>query len=396
MLSFVNFLAESTLNVEKLKHLEHAEDHVINAGKAGFEHAVNTLVGVHSSLTGKKSGTKVTVKYDGAPSIVFGHHPENGKFFVASKSAFNKNPKLNYTPEDVERNHGHAPGLVKKLKEALKHLPKVTPKGKVYQGDMMYGEGDVQETDGKYKFKPNTITYSTAKGSSEGKKIAKAKVGVVVHTEYKGKKLEDMKASFGPSLRSFGSHDDVHIVDPAKGATSAQHDPESIAKFTKNIQAANKLHKGHDYEHIKGINSDDMSTYINSSSTSGHGMTAEGLKAHITTRYNKKIDDVKSDKAKTAKREELASHLAHIDQNKDKFDRTFKIHKHVQEAKHALVSSLANAKLPFEHEIDGKPTGPEGHVAIIDNKPTKLVDRSPSGFAAANRAGGGIKSILNK
>lgn len=396
MLSFFRFITESSLNVEKLKHLEHAEDHVINAGKAGLDHAINTLVGVHSSLTGKKSGTKVTVKYDGAPSIVFGHHPENSKFFVASKSAFNKNPKLNYTPADVEQNHGHAPGLVKKLKEALTHLPKVTPKGKVYQGDMMYGDGDVSATDSHYKFKPNTITYSAKKNSVEGKKIAKAKIGVVVHTEYKGNKLEDMKASFGPNLKSFTNHEDVHVVDPAKGATSANYDPESISKFTKNIQAAKKLDKGHDYEHVKKINSDDMSTYINSSSTAGTKMNAEGLKTHIMTRYNKKIDDVKSDKAKNAKRQDLADNLSHIDQNKDNFDKTFKIHKHIQDAKHALVDSLAKAKLPFEHEIDGKPTGPEGHVAIIDNKPTKLVDRSPSGFAAANRAGGGIKSILNK
>lgn len=396
MLSFSKFIVESSLNVEKLKHLEHAEDHVTNAGAAGFDHAVNTLVGVHNSMLGKKTGTKLTVKYDGAPSIVFGHHPENGKFFVASKSAFNKNPKLNYTEDDVDKNHGHAPGLVKKLKEALQHLPKVAPKGKVYQGDMMYGEGDVSSSDSHHSFKPNTITYSAKKDSEEGKKIAKAKIGVVVHTEYKGNKLEDMKASFAPSLHHFGNHDDVHVIDPAKGALEAPHGAKNIGKFTKNIQAANKFHKNHDYEHIKGINSDDMSTYINSSSTSGQDMSAEGLKAHIQNRYNKKIDDVKSDKAKAAKREELAGHLAHIDQNKQKFDNTFKIHKHVQEAKHALVDSLAKAKLPFKHTINGKPTGPEGHVAVIDNKPTKLVDRSPSGFAAANRAGGGIKSKLNK
>ena len=66
--------------------------------------------------------------------------------FVASKSAFNKNPKINYTHEDIEKNHGHAPGLVSKLKAALDHLPKVTKPGKVYQGDFMYhkDDGDVR------------------------------------------------------------------------------------------------------------------------------------------------------------------------------------------------------------------------------------------------------------
>lgn len=79
-----------------------------------------------------------------SPSIVFGHHPKTGKFFVASKSAFNKNPKINYTEKDIDRNHGHAPGLSSKLKSALKHFPKVTPKKGIYQGDLMYTHEDLK------------------------------------------------------------------------------------------------------------------------------------------------------------------------------------------------------------------------------------------------------------
>ncbi len=66
--------------------------------------------------------------------VAVGTNPENGRFFVATKSAFNKNPKINYTHEDIEKNHGHAPGLVEKLKAALTHLPKSTPKKGVFQG----------------------------------------------------------------------------------------------------------------------------------------------------------------------------------------------------------------------------------------------------------------------
>ena len=113
---------------EKLTHLEHAEDHVLNAGSEGYKHAAKTLNAVHDALHGKRSSASITTKYDGSPSIVFGHHPETGKFFVATKSAFNKTPKINYTPKDVDVNHGHAPGLAAKLKTVLKHLPKVTPK----------------------------------------------------------------------------------------------------------------------------------------------------------------------------------------------------------------------------------------------------------------------------
>ena len=89
-------------NEAKLKHLEHAEDHVIHAGREGFVHAHQNLTDLHDQMKGRKNNTSITTKYDGSPSIVFGHHPENGKFFVGSKSVFNKTPKVNYSHEDIE------------------------------------------------------------------------------------------------------------------------------------------------------------------------------------------------------------------------------------------------------------------------------------------------------
>ncbi len=64
----------------------------------------------------------ISTKFDGSPAIVAGIDPNN-RFFVASKSAFAKNPKINYTEEDIQNNHGHAPGLVEKLTLALRYLP---------------------------------------------------------------------------------------------------------------------------------------------------------------------------------------------------------------------------------------------------------------------------------
>jgi len=218
MMQFNLYLTEAS--EEKLTHLEHAEDHVINDGMEGFAHAYHNLEDVKDQVNGKKNKTKIATKYDGSPSIVFGHHPETGKFFVASKSAFNKDPKLNYTAEDIERNHGHAPGLVQKLKQALEHLPKVTPKKGVFQGDVMHSgiksktnpHGDIVNEGGKYHFKPNTLTYSTPHNSAEGKKIATSKFGVAVHTAYEGKTLAGMKAQYGADLSSFTHHPDVHVI----------------------------------------------------------------------------------------------------------------------------------------------------------------------------------------
>ena len=123
MINFKQYLLEAEQQPEgkPLKHLRHLEDNAIYDGHGGVERAANFLDDAHKALQGKNSSTHFSTKYDGAPSIVFGHHPQTGQFFVASKSAFNKNPKINYTPEDIEANHGHAPGLVEKLKSALEH-----------------------------------------------------------------------------------------------------------------------------------------------------------------------------------------------------------------------------------------------------------------------------------
>ena len=144
MLNFKTFLIESEEDDGKLKHITHAEDHPLIDGHKGFEHAYGALMKTHQHMVEKKKNSNLTMKYDGSPSVVFGHHPKTGKFFVASKSAFNKNPKINYSDKDIDANHGHSPGLAHKLKSALKHFPKVTPKKGVYQGDMMYTHEDLK------------------------------------------------------------------------------------------------------------------------------------------------------------------------------------------------------------------------------------------------------------
>jgi hypothetical protein len=212
MLTFQSFLKEEAEGGE-LKHIHHAEDRPLMHGHAGFEHAHAALMKAHAHMTAGAKSSNLSMKYDGSPSIVFGHHPSNGKFFVATKSAFNKNPKINHTEKDIDKNHGHAPGLATTLKHALKHLPKVTPKTGVYQGDLMHHadtkvlkeEYLFEAEKNKVSFTPNTITY-TAHGK-EADKIKRSKVGVVVHSKYSA----DMKtATPHVDHENFKEHPDVH------------------------------------------------------------------------------------------------------------------------------------------------------------------------------------------
>ncbi len=150
-----------------------------------------------------KSRTNATVKWDGAPAIVCGKNPENGKFFVGSKSVFNKTPKINYTIADIRKNHQG--GVADKLAAALKHLKRLPITG-ILQGDMMFGPGDVKtkSIDGEphYTFTPNTITYAIPVDSAEGKRIKNAKMGIVFHTTYKGRKMDKLSASFGANVKN--------------------------------------------------------------------------------------------------------------------------------------------------------------------------------------------------
>src|SRR5210317_21195 len=102
MFSFKGFLTK-----DRNVHLEHLEDSIINDGSKGGQNAINFLKSLRDMLSGK-SGVKVntTVKWDGAPAIICGINPENGKFFVGTKAVFNVNPKVNYTVADIRRNHG--------------------------------------------------------------------------------------------------------------------------------------------------------------------------------------------------------------------------------------------------------------------------------------------------
>ena len=392
MLNIRQYLSEArNASEEKLTHLEHAEDHPINAGAVGFEHAKNTLDAVHSALKGEKSKASITTKYDGSPSIVFGHHPETGKFFVASKSAFNKNPKINYTADDIEKNHGHAPGLVNKLKAALRHLPKVAPKTGVFQGDIMHSggkgkgnpEGDVVTQDGKAHFTPNTITYST-KDKEETDRAAGSKLGVAIHTRYDGPSFDRMKATYNAGHKGFGEHKDVHLMDVHPDKPTI--DPKLSSEYEKHMGEAEKLHK--QLVRTNGYNAladhtDHLKTYINKTVRTGEKPSVKGYAAHVAEIHQKAADKYKT----AAKKQEVESKHQelqnHISANQHHFEAALQLHHHLQAAKDQLVHALS-AKSQYGHHIGGQAVKPEGHVAVINNRPTKLVDRAE--FSRANFA----------
>ena len=390
MLTFKSYLKEDTDQGSELKHIHHAEDRPLMHGHAGFEHAHAALMKAHEHMTGGHNNTNLTMKYDGSPSLVFGHHPKNGKFFVATKSAFNKNPKINHTEKDIDKNHGHAPGLAHTLKHALKHLPKVTPKTGVFQGDLMHHadtktlqEGYIVEAKGDVSFTPNTITY-TAKGK-EAEKAKKSKVGVVVHTQYH----DDLKTNTPHvDMSKFKEHPDVHIHGAEHDTSKVKHSAENEKTFQKHMSAAKEIHDTHGHKMYDAIHpkhsgeSGHLSTYINKTVRHDEVPSVKGFKEHLHNTHEKMAAKVSTEKSKSEKTGEGKKQIAHVEKHKEHYGNLFNMHHHLHQAKNALVNSLETHEGHYQHHIAGKKSKPEGFVVHHENQPTKLVNRAE--FAKQN------------
>lgn len=384
MISFSKFLLEQQDPEEgasrQIKHLTHVEDRALQTGEKGALRSLSVLKAAADHVASGKKSSELTTKYDGSPSIVYGYHPDNGKFFVASKSAFNKTPKINYKESDIGKNHGHAPGLVKKLKDALKHLPKIAPASGVYQGDMMFSHEDKKNTKtGGVSFNPNPsgLTY-TAHGDL-GKKAKKAKIGVVTHLKYTGKDSASLNATHDVDHGNFKEHSDVFTVDPQMDTSKVHFGPKERAEFNKHMAAAEAVHNTHGDDMYAGTSTHHgigghLESYINHTVRSGETPNHQNFKNWLETKKNKEIDKLKVEKNKKAKADELGKELTKIEANKKHYNNLFKMHGHLQNAKNVLINVL-NQHQQFQHQHAGENANPEGYVFHHKNDTDKLVNR---------------------
>lgn len=360
MFKFKQFVLESKEEKEaKLKHLEHPEDHFFNVGEEGYHHAIDTLISTHNSLLKQKNGLKrLSLKVDGAPSIIAGIHPENGKFFVSSKSLFNKTPKINYSNDDIDKNHSNSPGLANKLKLALKHLPKVIHSG-IHQGDLIHDD-DIKQIDKEHiHFKPNLVNHTVPLKSEEGSKIRKSKIGVAFHTSYSGKTIDNLKADYGKKP-DFSEHPDVHLLDVSHDFEKTNYKPAHQKSFLLNINQAEKHANKNIFKAITP-HGELLKQYVNHSIKKDNKRSVDGYKEYL------------KNKEKLPNKQNL---IDHVNDNKDRFDKAFRLHSHLEAAKNSLVYGLGNKHKDYKFSTNGKETKPEGYVAVTKNgRPSKLVDR---------------------
>ena len=75
---------------KRVAHLDHAEDALVRGNGRGFHDMLSALSHTHDYLSGgrRRPNYALSMKMDGSPSIVFGHDPNNSKFFVGTNMIF--------------------------------------------------------------------------------------------------------------------------------------------------------------------------------------------------------------------------------------------------------------------------------------------------------------------
>jgi len=365
-----------TKTASKLNHLSHIEDHALS-GPEGIGHAVGTLRGLHDLLNGKQTTLKLGERLDGSPSIAFGWNPENKKFFVSAKTWGNNKPKINYTEQDIDENHGHDQAVANKLKLALEHLPKVTPQGKIYHGDVVHA-GDAIDNGNHYAFKPNGTTYKVYKNSIDGSKLGKSKLGVAVYTEYHdGSDLKSMKPKFDVDTNDLIPHSDVHVIPTVVNPNIKKYSDEDKKKFEAAMTEADEARSQLDPETFDTIDrhSKNLTDYVDSELKAGKRPSHPGFRDYMVKQGKTNLTEVKTSSAQERKSNILSSQLNDIELNKDHIGKILALHNSLQAAKNVLAG-VANTSRKFGSE----PETSSGMVVIdpFKNVVSKIVNRTHS------------------
>ena len=187
----------------KNTHLQHPEDSILTGDLSVLDWFVNP--------------GHLSVKIDGAPAIVWGINPATGKFFVGTKSVFNKvKIKINHSHEEINANHsGEVANILHTCFDCLPHTDTV------YQGDFIGFGGSTEYT-------PNTITYQFPEVVSQN-------IIIAPHTCYYAESdLRDAVAM--PDRAIWNDTETVKFVQPTASIFAGAEDfadLKDVCKFAK-------------------------------------------------------------------------------------------------------------------------------------------------------------------
>ena len=380
-------------NIKQLKHLEHLEDEMLNYGVEGCKAAVSFLKELRKMLGHQESTGFMQTKWDGAPSVVCGINPENGMFFVGTKSVFNKTePKILYSEAEIDILYNG--DLAEKLKYSLRHFSQLNISG-VVQGDLLFTSDIKKERiDGEelYTFRPNTITYGIPVGHDIGKKAGRAKIGVVFHTHYTGDVLAEMQARAG--ARVTGS-DDVLVVNNDTPMDRVGFSRAEMNKFDRHVSKIERMcHICGDFlDELVGVQGKTgdakfhISSFLkpffndqirNARSIGNVDEAMYDLLNFYGDKMEKELAKIKTVANLTKKRNLVYGSQNYVVENVYKFKAMLALYKELQAVKQMVIDKLDHLeefRTYVQTEKGYKVTTPEGYVLHKDGSMIKFVNR---------------------
>ena len=402
MKTFKLYFEQYQLIEENAKgHLTHLEELLLTKGEQGYGQARQFLVDMLGKLQGKhKRRIKMSVKWDGAPFIIAGRHPQNKEHFVATKSAFNKEPLLNFTETDIINNHGDKPELAEKLKKALKFTKQMGIKGLI-GGDIMYtSPSEINPTvyDGEeyISFKPNTTVYAVDKDSELAKEISNSVMGVIWHSAYSDIDDSTKRALSNSEFKQLKKvpgvwMDDAEFTD-STGKVDIDIDEAKQVKSLIKTADGIKIKFGPLTKFLPLVN-----IYLNTEIRKNQFIedpegSFKNFYQWLSKRNETAIKKLVAKKRIEAKTNASKEQLAELKSLSGDMINLFKKSKLLQQAKQIFINKYNNAVYNTKHFFDNgdgtlRPSNPEGYVAINnDGDLVKFIDRLE--FSRANFGSG--------
>ena len=380
-------------NVKQLKHLEHLEDEMLNYGTEGCMAAVSFLKELRKMLGQEKSVGFMQTKWDGAPSVICGTHPEHGYFFVGTKSVFNKTePKICSSEAKIDMLYSG--DLAEKLKFSLRYFKELNIKG-VVQGDLLFTSDLKRETingEELYTFRPNTITYGIPVSHDIGKKASRAKIGVVFHTHYTGDELATMQARAGAKVK--GSTNAL-VVQNDTPMDRVGFSRTEMAKFDRYIQKIERMCQicgdfldelvgaqgktGDAKFHISSFLKPFFNDQIKNARSIGNIDEAlYDLANFYHAKTSKELAKIKTAANLVKKRNLVYASEKYLVDNVYKFKAMLTLYKELQAVKQMVIDKLDHLeefRTFVQTEKGYKVTTPEGYVLHKDGSMIKFVNR---------------------
>jgi hypothetical protein len=385
-------------NITQLKHLEHLEDEMLNYGTEGCMAAVSFLKELRKMLGHQDSQGFMQTKWDGAPSVICGTHPEHGYFFVGTKSVFNKTePKICASEAKIDMLYSG--DLAEKLKFSLKYFKELGIKG-VVQGDLLFTSDLKTETvngEKLYTFRPNTITYGIPVDHPIGKAAKTAKIGVVFHTHYTGNILSEMQARAGADVS--GSADALVIKNdtPMDRVGFSQQELQRFDNHVQKIErmcriagpflddlVSNMGNKGDAKFHISTF----IKQFFNSEVRAGVQITnvdetINSLVNFYDEKMQKELAKIKTVPNRVKKANLVYQSENYLLDNVYKFKTMIALYKELQTLKQMVIDKLDHLeefRTYVQTENGYKVTTPEGYVMHKDGSMIKFVNRFEFAF----------------